>query len=201
MRRQCMTGSLTTRVVRGLIVAAAIPVLLLAAPGMALAHDEAVATVPAAGAGVPTPPAAVELELSAPPQELGTEVTVTGPDGAVVSDGEPAILGTTVTQSLTGPLPAGAYTVDYRVTSGDGHPITGSFGFTVAAAPAAPSTSPAPTSAAAAESPAEPSTEVDPEEASSTAPAGSSSTVLLVGGALVVLVAAGLVVRRLRRQA
>ena len=40
--------------------------------------------------------------------------------------------GTTVTQPLAGGLPAGAYTVEWRVTSADGHPLSGTFGFTVA---------------------------------------------------------------------
>lgn len=124
-------------------------------------------------------------------------MTETGPDGAVVSVGDPEVLGATVRQPLAEGLPAGAYTVDWRVTSGDGHPITGSIGFTVAEG-AAPSTAPAPSSAAP---PAGPSSEVDTDEASTARPTGSSSTGLLVAGGLVALAVVGLVAWRLRRSA
>ena len=46
--------------------------------------------------------------------------------------------------------PAGAYTVEWRVTSADGHPISGSFSFTAEAAGAessAPSLAPVPSTA------------------------------------------------------
>ena len=200
MRTQGMPAPRTSRALLVLVVAAA---LLLLGAGSALAHDEVVATTPAADASLPSPPSTVELQVGSPPQVLGTEVRVTGPDGAVVSEGDPEVLGTTVRQPLAGDLPAGAYTVDWRVTSGDGHPITGSIGFTVAEG-AAPSTAPS-------SAPADPSGEVDTDEvdtgevdtdeASATRPAGSSSTGLLVAGGLVALAVVGLVAWRLRRSA
>ena len=117
-------------------------------------------------------------------QELGTEIAVTGPDA--VDDGG------VVTMPLPADLAAGAYTVDWRATSGDGHPISGSFAFTVEsgpeAAPAAPEES----------APAEDRTV---EEAAVTEPAGSSVGWTVGGAAVLVLVGAGLAVWQLRRRA
>ena len=204
MRMPGMTGSPPGRAVRALLTAVAALALLLVGAMPASAHDEVVATTPTAQESLATPPSAVELELTAPPQVLGTVVRVTGPDGSVVSEGDPEVLDTTVRQPLAPGLPAGGYTVDWRVTSGDGHAITGSSTFTVATGaspvPAAPETAPGP-----APEDLEASTTVEDapaSEASASAPAGSSSsTGLVVGGALLVLLAAGLVLWRLRRQA
>ncbi len=84
------------------MLAAAVLVLLGVGTPAALAHDALVATTPAASATLTTPPAQVELELSGPPQALGTQVVVTAPDGAVVSRGEPELRGSTVVQPLVG---------------------------------------------------------------------------------------------------
>ncbi len=199
MRTLGMPGHRSTRALLALAAALA---LLLVGAGPAAAHDEVVATTPAAQESVPTPPSAVELELSSPPQVLGTVVQVTGPDGSVVSEGEPEVLDTTVRQPLADGLPAGAYTVDWRVTSGDGHPITGSATFTAAAA-----ASPAPAAPEADAGPApDPGTSTTVEDAPASVDTASAirapSTGLLVGGgALLALLVAGLVLWRLRRQA
>ena len=111
------------------------------------------ATSPAAGATVAEAPDALELEFTGEPLPLGTLVAVTGPDGAPVSSGEAEIRGTTVVQPIDDDLPAGAYRVEWRSTSSDGHPLSGTFDFTVTegdAAPPRPATSPAPADAASA---------------------------------------------------
>lgn len=71
MRTQGMPAPRTSRALRALVAAAA---LLLLGAGPALAHDEVVATTPAADASLPSPPSTVELQASSPPQVLGTEV-------------------------------------------------------------------------------------------------------------------------------
>ena len=159
-------------------MAAAAAALLLGPVTTASAHDVLAGSSPVQNGAVDTPPASVRLEFSAAPQVLGTEVVVTGPDGGAVSDGTAELSGSTVTQQLSGGLPAGRYTVDWRVTSADGHPITGSFAFDVARG----SPAPAPAGSQAA-SPGDPS---------------SFPVVWIV----IVLIAAGavvLVVRQLRR--
>lgn len=79
------------------------------------------------------------LTLEEPALAFGAAVVVTGPSGEV-QQGSPRLLGRTVSQDLRSGAPAGTYTVSWRVTSGDGHPISGRFSFT--ARSAAPSSSP-----------------------------------------------------------
>ena len=103
----------------------------LAAP--AVGHDGLTSSSPADGAAVPAPPASVDLDFSRPPLAIGAEVQVTGPEGAVVNGGDLTITGTTVSQPLAPELPAGEYAVAWRVTSSDGHPISGELAFTATA--------------------------------------------------------------------
>ncbi|MER7073328.1 copper resistance CopC family protein [Terrabacter sp. NPDC000476] len=100
----------------------------LAVPGTAWAHDVLERTTPANGTTVDRLPGAVTLTFSEEPLALGTQVVVTGPTGPV-SSGSPVIDGRDVTQALAPSAPGGDYTVSYRVTSDDGHPVTGTFSF------------------------------------------------------------------------
>lgn len=156
----------------------------------ARAHDALVDSSPSAGAAVPAAPSAVELEFTGTPLPLGTEVLVLGPDGAVVSTGAAEIRDTTLVQSLTAELPAGNYAVQWRSTSSDGHPLTGSWNFTVAAGSA-----PAPDVAApdVAAPDAAPPSAVAAAAADPVLPVG-----WLVGGVLALGAAAALVLGRLR---
>jgi methionine-rich copper-binding protein CopC len=102
--------------------------LLVALPTTAFAHDVLESTDPADGTSVTHLPGAVVLTFSEAPLEIGTQVVVTGPSGPV-SSGSPTIEGRAVTQALAPSAPGGDYTVSYRVTSDDGHPVTGTFSF------------------------------------------------------------------------
>jgi methionine-rich copper-binding protein CopC len=108
---------------------------LLLGPGAtaASAHDRLVGITPAGDVPVATSPAHVAVELTRPPQALGTQVVVSGPDGGQASEGAVELRGTTVIQPLRDDLPAGTYTVQWRVTSADGHPLAGTSTFAVAA--------------------------------------------------------------------
>lgn len=85
---------------------------------------------PAKDSVVAVPPKELKLWYSAKPQLRLSRVTLTGPTGAVTT-------GPVVQDSLllrvpvTGPMAAGAYTVNWITASSDGHPIKGSYGFTV----------------------------------------------------------------------
>lgn len=106
---------------------------LLGAPA-AQAHNTLRASDPADGAALATAPDRVTLTFDMPATALGTEVVVTAADGRVVSSGPAELVDATVAQPLAGELPAGGYTVQWRVTSADGHPIEGTYAFTAAAA-------------------------------------------------------------------
>ena len=185
MPRRTRTALSTAGRTAGVLAAVAL-VLLGAGTPAARAHDRLVSTVPAADTTVPAP-TSVQLQLGGTLQALGTQVVVTAPGGAVVSRGEPELRGSTVVQPLADGLAGGPYTVAWRVTSSDGHPLSGAFSFTVAADPAAAQV-PAPLTpdpAASAARPADPSS-------GSTVPAAAAGVVLL---------AAGVVLLRLRRRA
>ena len=123
--------------------------LVLVGAGPVAAHNRLRSSDPGDGSTVARTPAAVVLTLDQPPVAMGTRVVVTGPGGGSVSRGAPELVDQTVRQPLAGGAPAGRYTVEWRVTSADGHPISGRFSFVSEAAgsgtpePAAPVTQPA----------------------------------------------------------
>jgi methionine-rich copper-binding protein CopC len=137
VRSPATRALLVAGVVLGGAVAAQV---LVAAP--ASAHDELLRTDPAAGSTVATVPSVVVLTFTEPPLTLGLGVDVEGPAGGV-STGAPTVDDSTVRQQLTPDAPAGTYTVRWRVTADDGHPVTGAFTFVAAAALADPTGSPA----------------------------------------------------------
>lgn len=151
-------------------------VALLATAPRAAAHNSLLGTDPEDGATVATPPARVTLTFDQPAQAIGTEVVVLGPDGGTVSTGTPELVDSTVAQALADDLPAGAYTVQWRVTSADGHPLSGELTFTASA--------PTPPQAAEPEAPSSSAPPVAPEPTSTTAgsatagPSGATSAEL-----------------------
>lgn len=164
----------------------------------ASAHDELVSTDPTDGATVATAPDQVTLTFTDKAIALGTEVKVTGPDGSVVSSGDPQLGPMTVVQPLVAARPAGAYTVTWRVTSADGHPVSGTFHFT---ASAATGTAPAPTGSAtgsatapaavpATDTPAPPAATPTPSATMVAVPAGHSSALSFWPFLVVVLIVA-----------
>ena len=103
---------------------------VLGTPQAAWAHNALVSTSPGDGKTVTEPPSSIVLTFNEPAIATGTKVLVTGPDGSVAA-GDPQLVDTTVEQTLLPELSAGEYTVEWRVTSADGHPINGEFSFTV----------------------------------------------------------------------
>lgn len=135
---------------RLLAVLAAAVLAMLGSTLPAYAHNELRSTSPQSGQTVATAPTSIVLTFNEPGIAMGTQLAVRGPSG-LVNSGPPRLIDNTVSQDLQPGAPAGAYQVDWRVTSADGHPINGSFTFTATqAAPgraptAEPSTGPAPT--------------------------------------------------------
>jgi copper resistance protein C len=119
--------------------------VLVAPP--ASAHNVLLRTAPASGATVAAVPGRVTLVFDLPCKSLGTAVVVDGPGGNV-ADGAPALVNTSVVEAVRSGAPAGSYTVRWRVTSADGHPVSGSFAFTATApgGAAAGSVAPSPAS-------------------------------------------------------
>jgi copper resistance protein C len=123
--------------------AAALLAALVIPAGAAAAHAELLSMTPADGATLASPPATVVLKYSEPMQLTGSEVVVTAPSGAAVSDGGPDIVDAVVTQRLAALTEVGRYQIAARVVSADGHPVTakGSFSIQTAAAGGTPARS------------------------------------------------------------
>ncbi len=179
----------------------ALAALLLSA-GPAQAHATLLDTDPADGSTLAAPPTQVVLTFS---EELlaGTaQVRLTGPTGDLTATATE--VGREVSAALPADLGAGRYSLLWRVTSADGHPISGTTTFTVASAAPTTSDTPAPTpsadsstSTAAAASPDGPDL-VDPLNPGASA---SGITKLLAGLGTVLAagaVIAGVLARRRR---
>ena len=130
---------------RRLLAVLAATLLAAASAGPAAAHNVLISSSPADGASVPQTPTAVVLTFNEPAISMGTQVLVSGPTGDV-QQGSPRLVDNTVTQDLAPGAAAGVYTVTWRVTSLDGHPVSGTLAFTAQGVGAGrPATVPAPT--------------------------------------------------------
>ena len=105
--------------------------ILLLAAGPAAAHSTLVSVDPADGSSLDAGPPAVTLTFDEPVQAGLAQVRVVGPDGNLWTAGEATVRGSRVTAPLTPLGPVGDYTVAYRVVSADGHPVSGTRGFTL----------------------------------------------------------------------
>jgi copper resistance protein C len=118
----------------------------------AQAHDQLRSTNPADGAVLDVAPATIDLTYSSEILPVAPAVVLRDATGADLGSAEPTVAGELVSLPWPAQAPAeGTFTVVWRVVSGDGHPIQGSFAFTVgqtsAPAPAAVPPAPEPGSA------------------------------------------------------
>ena len=112
-------------------VALLLTALLVVVPvGTATAHDQLIGTDPEDGSAVEAPDD-IRLTFSGAIGDLGAQVAVTDAAGRSVVEGDPQVDGAVVEQDLVDDLAGGDYAVVWRVTSEDGHPISGELGFTV----------------------------------------------------------------------
>ena len=96
---------------------------------VASAHAARVSANPPDNAVLTTGPDQVSATFNERLQTTFAAMTVVGPDGNVWSTGEPAVRGAVVSIGMRPLGPAGTYTVNYRVTSADGHVVSGSWSF------------------------------------------------------------------------
>jgi len=96
---------------------------------VAFAHAGRVSAEPADDAVLTTAPQRVSATFDEPLQAAFVAMTVVGPDGNTWSTGDPTVQGAVVGIGLRPLGPAGTYTVNYRVTSEDGHVVSGSWSF------------------------------------------------------------------------
>ncbi|MCK0167648.1 copper resistance protein CopC [Jannaschia sp. S6380] len=104
-------------------------VAMLAMATSALAHSQVEDMRPADG-GILQTVEAIELRFDAPMRI--TAITLTGPDGDMAVTRETGLDPVTAFRALPpDAMPAGAYRVDWRGLAADGHPMQGTFGFTL----------------------------------------------------------------------
>lgn len=133
-------------------------VLLPAAP--ASAHNRLTSATPAENSRLDAVPAEIVLEFAEALNPAYTQVIVSNSAKARVAVSEPVVDGAKATITFTGTPGEDAYTVAYRVVSKDGHPVQGSYAFTVGAGapPAAAPASAAPQAGPRAENDSSPTT-------------------------------------------
>ena len=122
-------GRLSSGVLRALAVVTVVGAMGLLAPSVAFAHTVLVSMAPADGSLLTTAPTSIVLTFDQNIQDVGDGVVVRDPNGANVEEGAPVVLNNTVTEKLKPITMPGHYTVDYRVTSADGHPVSKQLGF------------------------------------------------------------------------
>lgn len=217
-RRPWRTATLVASAFLSLLVS------LLGGMGIAQAHSQLESTSPAAGATADTVPLEVVLTFNENVLRGLSRVGVADASGASVVAGEPTSEGRVVSQPLAPDLSAGTYTVTYKVTSADGHPISDRFTFLIAEGAAgvgtASTTSASVTPAGTASSTSNPSTSNPSTSDLSTVDAGETITpvtIPIAGGptqgiggrtivfaslaaAVAVLAGAGLFLARRRRR-
>lgn len=101
----------------------------LASPAVASAHARLVSSDPPADASVATAPTRVTATFNEELEPAFAAMTVVGPDQAQWAAGPPEVSNTEMSMPVKPLGPAGTYTVNFRVTSADGHVVEGSWAF------------------------------------------------------------------------
>lgn len=114
---------------RLLLVAALAGALTLLGGSPASAHAQLVRSSPADGATLAAVPPEVALTFNEAINPDFVTVKVSS-DSGEAGRGEPEVDGDTVYQPLDPTIEQGEYTVAYKVTSADGHPVSGTISFT-----------------------------------------------------------------------
>ncbi len=114
---------------RWIACACAAIALGLITPTAAFAHDDILGASPNNGAQVTRVPEEVRVEFAEPPTSgFGS---IAGPAGQALRDGEAKVIGTELVIPIRPDAGLGGYEVEFRATSTDGHPITGTLSFEV----------------------------------------------------------------------
>lgn len=185
------------RIVTGLAALGLVLVALIARPSPAFAHTDLDSATPVPNSVVATAVSEVVLNFSGPVVLFGDGVTVS--NGPQVIRTSPSISGSTVTAKLATPIGAGSYDVTWNIKGNDGHEVTQSYSFSVAAGVVAPITAPGPlpettaTSAPEGASTTSTTAAADPTTTTTTPPKKKSSSTALPNWALYAIPAALLV--------
>lgn len=178
LRRRVGAVTTAAALVGGTGLAAAVPGVLMAPA--AAAHSVLVSVDPADGSELANSPEQVVLTFNEEVNQNFATVAVTAGEGSPNQvSGEPTVSGETVTAQVEN-LEPGNYTIGYRVTSADGHVVSGSSVFSVVDSGAA--------EADGADSAEGQPSEADAEASDSGDGSGINPAIWVVGGIAVVLI-------------
>ncbi|MGV9663072.1 copper resistance CopC family protein [Nocardia niigatensis] len=122
---------MSRKLLAGLITGLLVTGFALLGGGVADAHSAPISSSPDNGAQIDSSPASVSITFNESLQPAYPSMTVTGPDGNLWSKGQPTVAGPTISIEVGELGPTGVYTIAYRVTSADGHPVSGKRTFTL----------------------------------------------------------------------
>src|SRR4030088_1522906 len=120
---------IVNRLAAAIVVAIGLALAALAGAAAASAHATRVATDPVENAELAQGPARGSATFNEALQPQFAAMTVVGPDGNLWSTGDPHVDGAVVSVGVRPLGPSGTYSVNYRVTSADGHVVSGSWPF------------------------------------------------------------------------
>jgi methionine-rich copper-binding protein CopC len=118
-----------SRLLATLVLAISLTTAAMDGAGLAAAHAARIATDPVDDAGLSTAPAQVSATFNEKLQPQFAAMTVVGPDGNLWSTGDANVDGAVISVGVRPLGPSGIYTVNYRVTSADGHVVSGAWSF------------------------------------------------------------------------
>ncbi len=137
-----VTGALLSLLVASLSVcAAAVPVAASEKVDAPARHGGLKSSVPASKSRLTTIPTELRLTFTEAPELAVTRIKLRAPDRSEVALGKLEIVGkdrVTVVAPITGIVLRGTYTVEWQIAGEDGHPVVGTFAFTVTDAAVAP---------------------------------------------------------------
>lgn len=119
--------------IRAALLLAILGVAMTVTAGTASAHAARVSADPADNASVSSGPARVSATFNEDLQTTFAAMTVVGPDGNMWAAGDPQVHNSVVSVGVRPLGPVGSYTVNYRVTSADGHVVAGAWSFRLTA--------------------------------------------------------------------
>ena len=167
----------------------------------ASAHEQLLESAPATNEKLNSAPTEIAVSFSDDIMELGAVLRLTDAAGDARKLGEAQTSGATVSASVDEELADGAYTVAWRVVSGDGHPISGLIPFTVGEAEAGTLAADAvqPSAAPPADAGLKSAQTTDATAEPAGMPAPLRTVLLAAGGAALALAIAWVVVMARRR--
>lgn len=130
---------------RGLWPLLTVVLIAVAGASPVAAHTDLVGSAPKSGQTLSEPPGEITLRFGADLLSAGATVVAKDSSGAKVDVGPAVVAGREVTAPWPASADSGTYTVAWRAVADDGHPLEGTFTFTVQGSspvPASPEVSP-----------------------------------------------------------